>query len=186
MTCRGALLRLYAVQHWLRVPLPKDGKPYAPGFFLRQKNGFISGIGRESRQGILRLIYARRCVAHGCETIIPENSAGDHLIPVALGGRNYVANFVPLCRPHNSSKGKKDLLEWWVVRQWPAVGLPLELWCHYCRLNWQLLSHETLSSDAPLYLVAFLEAAKNLLPSDGHRKALDMACSIKEIYVKPR
>lgn len=36
----------------------------------------------------------------------------DHVIPVARGGRFAIGNLLPACRPCNSSKGAKLLVEW--------------------------------------------------------------------------
>lgn len=37
----------------------------------------------------------------------------EHIIPVSKGGRTCVGNIIPACRHCNSSKGSKDLLEWY-------------------------------------------------------------------------
>jgi 5-methylcytosine-specific restriction endonuclease McrA len=36
----------------------------------------------------------------------------DHVIPLARGGRHSIGNLQSLCKPCNSSKGKKTIMEW--------------------------------------------------------------------------
>ena len=45
-----------------------------------------------------------------------ENLSIDHLVPKFLGGGNVAENIVCSCRSCNSSKGKRDLLEWYACR----------------------------------------------------------------------
>ena len=41
----------------------------------------------------------------------------DHLVPQFSGGAHSADNLVPACKSCNSSKGKKDFLEWMAVRE---------------------------------------------------------------------
>lgn len=41
----------------------------------------------------------------------------DHVIPLARGGDNYEGNLVPACRPCNSSKGARLIVEWKAHRE---------------------------------------------------------------------
>lgn len=36
----------------------------------------------------------------------------DHVVPVSRGGSNYIGNILPACKPCNSSKGARLLMEW--------------------------------------------------------------------------
>jgi hypothetical protein len=45
-----------------------------------------------------------------------ENLSWDHLIPVSKGGPNIISNQVVACRSCNSSKGGKDIFEWYSGR----------------------------------------------------------------------
>lgn len=51
-----------------------------------------------------------RCVYCGAE----DNLSLDHLIPRIKGGTDDVDNLVCSCRSCNSSKGKKDLMRWYI------------------------------------------------------------------------
>lgn len=43
-----------------------------------------------------------------------ESSAWDHVVPKNLGGPEGIHNMVKVCKHCNSSKGDKDLVDWWV------------------------------------------------------------------------
>ena len=53
-------------------------------------------------------IYSKPCYRCGTK----ENISLDHVIPISRGGNHSIGNLMPLCRPCNSSKGKKLLVEW--------------------------------------------------------------------------
>lgn len=40
----------------------------------------------------------------------------DHVAPVSQGGETTVGNIIPACRSCNSSKGAKDMIEWYTVQ----------------------------------------------------------------------
>jgi len=50
----------------------------------------------------------------------------DHLIPVAKGGKTEKNNLVLACHSCNASKGKKDLLEWVILKNIKLEGILLE------------------------------------------------------------
>lgn len=53
-----------------------------------------------------------------------DNLSADHMIPKMRGGQDYGENIVWACRRCNSSKGPKDMLEWFKARgQFPPILL---------------------------------------------------------------
>ena len=40
----------------------------------------------------------------------------EHVVPVASGGATSVDNIIPACQSCNSSKGKKDMIEWYTAQ----------------------------------------------------------------------
>lgn len=166
---RQALLGLYALQAWERIGKTKFGGDYAPRWFANQRGGFLRGLANEDRKGTILMIRRGRCLV--CDDAIPEDSTGDHLIALAVGGRQSVMNYLPLCPPHNSSKGKRDLAEWWVKKGFPIDRLVPHPLCLYCRANWQLQPEGWLGEAAPPYLLTLMTQIATRLPSDEHRSA---------------
>ena len=60
-----------------------------------------------------------------------DNLALDHIFPQKLGGQDYAENLIFACRACNSSKGKKDLMEWMSTRK---QFLPLMIIRRYLKL----------------------------------------------------
>lgn len=59
-----------------------------------------------------------------CGAVQPPKLEGDHLIPRHRGGPESADNLVWACKPCNSSKGARDMLEWYAVRgAFPALHL---------------------------------------------------------------
>lgn len=56
----------------------------------------------------IKLLSGNKCSYCGAT----ENLALDHIFPKELGGKDAGDNLVYACRSCNSSKGKKDLMEW--------------------------------------------------------------------------
>jgi hypothetical protein len=56
----------------------------------------------------IKLLSGQRCSYCGS----PNNLALDHIFPQKYGGKDIGDNLIYACRPCNSSKGKKDLMEW--------------------------------------------------------------------------
>ena len=56
----------------------------------------------------LEKLYSQPC--HACGST--EQPSIDHIIPLALGGHHSIGNLWTLCRPCNSSKGARLLVEW--------------------------------------------------------------------------
>lgn len=61
-----------------------------------------------------------------------EKLSLDHIFPQALGGKDHGDNLVYACRSCNSSKGKKDLMEWMSSR---GQFLPLMVIRRYLKLT---------------------------------------------------
>ena len=57
------------------------------------------------------------------------------MIALENGGSPGLGNFVPLCRRCNSSKGTRDLLEWWYRRGASVADLPDDVLTTYVRLT---------------------------------------------------
>jgi len=61
-----------------------------------------------------------------------EKLALDHIFPQKLGGKDDAENLIFACRTCNSSKGKKDLMEWMAFR---GQFLPLMIIRRYLKLT---------------------------------------------------
>ena len=61
-----------------------------------------------------------------------ENLALDHIFPQKSGGQDHADNLILACRICNSSKGKKDLMEWMSFRK---QFLPLMIIRRYLKLT---------------------------------------------------
>lgn len=87
--------------------------------FQKLKKGEIqwSDVSREDR--ILVERGKNDCVYCGSA----EELSWDHLIPVSKGGPNIISNQVVACRKCNSSKGNKDIFEWYADRHEEIPGL---------------------------------------------------------------
>ncbi len=57
----------------------------------------------------------------------------DHIFPIKLGGTDDAENLIFACRSCNSSKGKKDLMEWMNYRE---AFLPLMIIRRYLKLTY--------------------------------------------------
>jgi hypothetical protein len=77
------------------------------------------------------------CICAYCGTV--DNLSIDHLVPKMLGGENNADNALFACRSCNSSKGSKDLLEWYGQKEmFPPILILrryLKLVYKYCCQN---------------------------------------------------
>jgi hypothetical protein len=62
-----------------------------------------------------------------------EKLAIDHIFPLKLGGKDDAENLIFACRSCNSSKGKKDLMDWMSIR---GQFLPLMIIRRYLKLTY--------------------------------------------------
>ena len=170
LTRRHALFALYAVQDWECLPKNRPD-PYAPGFFYNRIQGVLNGLQNVSRDTALHHIHSGTCLV--CDAPIDLlRSTLDHLMPRSDGGPQSPSNVLMLCRRCNSSKGQKDLLEWWLFKSYKVGDLPRNILCLYARIYWQNLGEERLSHAVPTPTRVFLAERYTLLPSDAHRIAL--------------
>jgi DNA-directed RNA polymerase subunit RPC12/RpoP len=70
-----------------------------------------------------------------------EHLALDHIFPKKLGGEDTAENLIYACRSCNSSKGKKDLMEWMSLRD---EYLPLMVIRRYLKLTYRYCSSRDL------------------------------------------
>lgn len=165
-TLKEALIALRAWSHWHRII---SGQPkYLPGQGMLERGFKIApeSLKEESRKTVIRLARLGRCIACGTEV---GASSGDHIIPLSRGGPQSAENFMPLCKKCNSSKGDKDLLEWWVNYGRRIEDLNHDALDIYLRLRYRLADKEELDSPAPWYLCEALKQAEEVLPSNGLR-----------------
>ncbi len=79
----------------------EDNYIYCSNRRARSKNAEGSFTKDEWEQ--LKAQYGNRCVACGDDGPL----TADHVVPLILGGTNYITNIQPLCRSCNSSKNDK-------------------------------------------------------------------------------
>jgi hypothetical protein len=170
LTHSDALVVLYAAQQFLRIPPAEGGRPYGAGYFEGRRAEIMEALGRPSRGSAKRLLRRNECVS--CKTRVPPGSTGDHLIPLHDGGSDSIENHLPMCRCCNSSKGRKDLLEWWESKERGPLALGLDALTVYARLKFRWLwNYGTPLAPAPAYLEAQLRRLLAELPSDRHRRS---------------
>ena len=58
----------------------------------------------------------------------------DHLVPLSKGGEDTISNQVPACKSCNSSKGSRDVIEWFGERDKP---MPRIVWGKYLKLLYE-------------------------------------------------
>ena len=123
-----------------------------------------------SRRGALKLARVDECFS--CGKPLSPDSEGDHIVPVGRGGSHGIDNYLPACGPCNSSKGQRDLLEWWRGKNRRAVELPANAITAYCRQMFaRLRTERLLVKEAPEAVRATVGELYDLLPSDEHRSA---------------
>ncbi|GAB4327462.1 MAG: hypothetical protein Kow00127_20230 [Bacteroidales bacterium] len=70
-----------------------------------------------------------------------ENLALDHIFPQRFGGKDNAENLIFACKACNSSKGKKDLMEWMYYRK---KFLPLMIIRRYLKLTFNYCQENNL------------------------------------------
>ena len=163
------LLALYLLTDWRRMA--EQGNGFGrPGWFRRQ--GLVPGIVRENRGVSFRLIRREDCLA--CGKSLSPTSSGDHVVSRDAGGPDGAQNYMPLCGNCNSSKGKLDLLHWWIVkRDHSVLELPVEVLTAYARLTFE--QYVRTGKDGKPIEPALEHAVSELLdglPTPTHRHAM--------------
>jgi hypothetical protein len=146
---RGALIAIYSLQHFESMNKGKD-KPYAHGVFYSQIFSSVAGLTNSaSRKTVLNHLHDPRCAI--CQSPVDiRNKQLDHIVPKHSGGGDGLENTMVLCKTHNSSKGKKDLLEWCIAQGWDASIIPRSILCLYARVMWTHI--KTYPNDKPTNL----------------------------------
>jgi HNH endonuclease len=108
-----------------------------------------------------------------CGNQLAPTSTGDHIIPLVEGGAPGIENYAPLCQPCNSSKHKRDLLEWWQAKGHSFLQLPLDVLTAYARLHFDRAQQRGLLQEpTPPATAAMVVELSAALPSDAHRYQL--------------
>jgi hypothetical protein len=159
-----ALRKLWAWQWWYR-PVAATGKEYGLSFLQKGFAQAQKSLHSPSRNTILRLIRKGRCV--NCNGVVAPTSTGDHLIPTSKGGSQSIENYASLCARCNSSKGPKDLLDWWINGQEKTIDkLDLDQLCVYLRFTYKHLEATgQLDAQAPNYHEKAVQQAMETVPA---------------------
>lgn len=77
---------------------------------LKEETMSLGSIADDER---LKMILPQVCCYCGAN----DNLSIDHLIPKAKGGNDDAENMIWACRSCNSSKGAKDMLDWYLTKE---------------------------------------------------------------------
>ena len=161
------LVALYLAADWTRQAL--IGKP--PSERWVDAHGVLTGITRENRSSAFRLYARGQCV--GCGAAVSGDSTGDHIIALDRGGAQNAGNYMPLCQSCNSSKGARDLLDWWVSLE-RTQPLDPDVLVAYARLEFANRNRTRRTGElAPDALLTVLERARG-----GHAR-IDQAADLE-------
>lgn len=170
---RGALITIYSLQHFESMNEGKD-KPYAHGAFYSQIFASIAGLTNSaSRKTVLNHLSDPKCVI--CQSPVDiRNKQLDHIVPKYSGGGNGLENTMVLCKAHNSSKGRKDLLEWCIAQEWDVSIIPRNILCLYARVMWTHIKifQNDKASSLPNYIKDFISLKVKTLPSPEYAVSL--------------
>lgn len=169
LTKGHGLIALYALQQW-EAFAPRYQTPLDHSYFYKHLQTFLAGLTNPTRHTAMKHLVTGACFVCGQPTV--PTTIGDHLIARADGGPESIQNMALLCGPHNSSKGRKDLLAWWMTKAWPIAQLPRTILCLYCRIHWQHYGEAVVHEPIPEAMATFLLGRADLLPSDTHRNAV--------------
>lgn len=133
----------------------KDQYGFIMSRFNKLKNGEMKWKDAE-KDAKDYLKEERKCIYCGSASDLTI----DHIIPQSKGGPDIAANSILACKSCNSSKGDKDVFEWYYVTQKKA-SVPNNVWKKYLKLIWDFHAlHRTLD--------------KSDLNEDGHLNILDL------------
>ncbi len=114
-------------------------KEYNKYCFIRREKAFKAYKLGEWKVGNLWVINRSKlidgstfCHYCGCEFKDSSEIAFDHILPKSKGGTDSSDNLIAVCKNCNSSKGKKDFLEWFIKTN--GYFPPLYLYSLYLKL----------------------------------------------------
>jgi hypothetical protein len=167
------LAALYFLQHWESMhPERLPDGPYAPSYFTKRYPEIVAGLANDTLKTVLHHIGHARCACCATSIDVSKVDRADHIIANHWGGKNVHWNLLLLCRSCNSSKGTRDLLEWWMYKSYPVMQMPRAVLCLYTRAHWQHFGVQVHLEPLPAWMEAFLVARAAALPSEAHRQAL--------------
>jgi 5-methylcytosine-specific restriction endonuclease McrA len=76
----------------------------------RRRRALIGGGGTHSGRDFLRL--QRRFGGMCAYCTVRPGTERDHVIPLSRGGTDYIGNILPCCKPCNSTKNDRFIIEW--------------------------------------------------------------------------
>jgi len=162
-----ALVALYMLADYRRVAA--GGDPPQPGWFAR--HGVFTGITASNRGVVGRAIAVGRCVY--CQAVVSSGSTGDHVVALDAGGQAGLENYMPCCPSCNSSKGRKDLLEWWYVKGRSVGELAPDVLLAYCRLSFANANRmRSVARPAADTLLCAVRELAGELPTKEHLRGL--------------
>lgn len=138
LTVRKVLAESYANLAMAHMAVEQQAKKYGRRHFMvraKLRKGFRDGsmaIRSMADDEKLKMILPQACSYCGAS----DNLSGDHLVPTSRGGPNLGENLVWACRSCNSSKGPRDMLNWWFAtrQEFP----PILLLRRYLKMAWNL------------------------------------------------
>lgn len=166
-TYRFVLPRIWRWHIW-HTTRSSDGQHYGLAYLMQDiaSRGVTLEQLRSQPHGTIKRMHKRQvCVF--CQRS-GVHLTDDHIIPKAKGGTESLSNSAPACIQCNSSKSKKDLIEWWLWKGRTIVELSnidRDLLNSYLRLQWQYLERSGLLDTAiPEYYQTALDEIKATLP----------------------
>lgn len=140
----------------------KQGVIYGESFLNKQRDYakiWIADPKKTPGRSNIRLRSKNQCSY--CKTpITAENGVGDHIVGKKM---NELYWLVPCCKSCNSSKGKKDLIDWWVgFKKHNVIELGRDIVSIYVRAKYRLFENENILDDeVPECFVQALEQIKH-------------------------
>jgi hypothetical protein len=138
----------------------KEGYVYADLFLDKQRKITLKKITHTDElpnNAIKKMLSQNKCSYCNEELNFKEIRDGDHIVRREM---NHLIWTVPCCRSCNSSKGKKDLLEWWINFKGNNItNLSHSVIGVFCRAKYRLLQkHGELDGQIPsMYVTALLQ-----------------------------
>ena len=113
--CYATWQTLYTLVNMGETQLGKKFYMFRTIFFnkFKTRKQRISDLYNQNK---IKLKVGDYCFYCGAE-ISKENLTADHVFPRIKGGTNDMDNIIFVCKSCNSSKGKKDLLEWFLLNR---------------------------------------------------------------------